>query len=537
MALIVPILYVLFGIGGLLNSVSAENVLNTVEKPSAGAMGTEDPYNGVSYQERPLANESVRVLSVDDLLRTNLPTFWKSRKSISEVANVGDLAQRRNEVDMLEKDLLSQIQGIPGIPELIEENRNLEAEIQNFLTLRRAELKDLHKQIKILETDLDAAKQVKAHDISELQSRIQGLYDDIDTHLESPEASYNDTYVLQRKNRIKKLLRKKKTLNANLNKLNDPTIKRLTNRLEFLQERRREIHDNSRDLSFKYVQKRMDIIEKNNSRINYIVNINSDREQTKRLKSKMAKVRQLRSALDTARKNLKTSEPGQVDMETEIRFEEKYYDRVAERESEILEDIRRSRQRIREGASSVSTNKVISMQVGDDDVKDPKTDNAKTTQQQSHVIVVPLKEGMDISSVGKLPEVLMQNPKFKSAQEGTVIYMSEPSGESGEAKELIAHVQRDLEEQNLRLSRELSALRESLETLHKTMLLQQKNLRSNSTVKPVEQAPVKQPINTKKANITVKETSSKTVTETKTNSSGFEAAIQADLEASDSMGL
>ena len=40
---------------------------------------------------------------------------------------------------MLEKDLLAQIQGIPGIPEIIEENKNLEAEIQNFLTLRRAE--------------------------------------------------------------------------------------------------------------------------------------------------------------------------------------------------------------------------------------------------------------------------------------------------------------------------------------------------------------------------------------------------------------
>lgn len=537
MALIVPILYLLLGIGGLLNSVSAGDALNVVEKPVIGALATEDPYQGVPYQERPLASDSVKVLSVDDLLRTNLPTFWKSRKSISTVANVGDLAQRRNEVDMLEKDLLSQIQGIPGIPELIEENRNLEAEIQNFLTLRRAELKDLHKQIKILETDLDAAKQVKAHDISELQNRIQGLYDDIDTHLESPEASYNDTYVLERKNRIKKLLRKKKTLNANLNKLNDPTIKRLTNRLEFLQERRREIHDSSRDLSFKYVQKRMDIIEKNNSRINYIVNINSDREQTKRLKSKMAKVRQLRSALDTARQNLKSSEPGQVDMETEIRFEEKYYDRVAERESEILEDIRRSRQRIREGASAVSADKVISIQTEEALDKGEKAGNAATAQQQSHVIVVPLKEGMDISSVGKLPQVLMQNPKFKSAQEGTVIYMSEPSGESGEAKELIAHVQRDLEEQNLRLSRELSALRASLETLHKTMLLQQRSIESNRVVKPVEQILEKQPVEKRKVNETVKVIKSNAVTESKTNASGFEAAIQADLEASDRMGL
>ena len=68
---------------------------------------------------------------------------------------------------------------------------------------------------------------------------MQGLYDDIDTHLESPEASYVcDTYVLQRKERIKKLLRRK-TLRSNLQRLNDPKIKRLSTRLEFLQERRK----------------------------------------------------------------------------------------------------------------------------------------------------------------------------------------------------------------------------------------------------------------------------------------------------------
>ena len=61
---------------------------------------------------------------------------------------MGELAERRHEIDMLERDLLAQIQGIPGIPEIVEENKNLEAEIQNFLTLRRAELKDLHKQVR-----------------------------------------------------------------------------------------------------------------------------------------------------------------------------------------------------------------------------------------------------------------------------------------------------------------------------------------------------------------------------------------------------
>lgn len=536
MVRIVSILYISLVLTGVANSAEVEEVQAPAEIPSGHNLATEDPYSGKTYAERPEADDQVRVLSVDDLLRSNLPTFWKSRKTISSAAEVGELAERRHEVDMLEKDLLSQIQGIPGVPEIVEENRNLEAEIQNFLTLRRAELKDLHKQIKILETDLEAARQVKAHDISELQSRIQGLYDDIDTHLESPEASYNDTYVLQRKDRIKKLLRKKKTLNSNLTKLNDPTIKRLSNRLEFLQERRREVQEGSRDLSFKYVQKRMDIIEKNNARINYIVNTNSNREDTKRLRSKMAKVRQLRSALDTVRKDLKSKEPGQVDMETEIRFEEKYYDRVAQRESEILEDIRRSRQRIREGTSNISPSKALTisdMSAGNGEAA--KTES-RASQEQAHVIVVPLKEGMDISSVGKLPEVLMNNPKFKTAREGTVIYMSENNEKSGEAKELVESVQRDLEEQNLRLNRELGALRQSLEMLHKTMLMQNK---PQEPIQPklVPSVPQQQKSSNDDSLKPKSNPKSSTQTSYGARSTGFEAFIQADLEASDRMGL
>ena len=51
----------------------------------------------------------------------------------------------------------------------------------------------------------------------------------------------------------------------------------------------------------------------------------------------------------------------------------------------------------------------------------------KTSTDKSHVIVVPLRQGMDLSSVGKLPDVLKANPKFKDAREGTVIYMSNDS--------------------------------------------------------------------------------------------------------------
>ena len=515
---------------------NADSASSKLEKPTRHNLSTSDPYGGVAYQDRPKVKDSARVLSVDDLLRSNLPTFWKNRKSVSGASNVGELAERRHEIDMLERDLLAQIQGIPGIPEIIEENKNLEAEIQNFLTLRRAELKDLHKQVRRLEKELDSAKQVKAHDISGLQDRIQGLYDDIDTHLESPEASYNDTYVLKRKDRIKKLLRKKKTLRSNLQRMNDPSIKRLSTRLEFLQERRKEIHEKSRDLSFKYVVKRMKMIEKNNARINYLVNINSDRGETKKLKSKMARVRKLRSSLDSVRKKLKSKEPGQVDLETEIRFEEKYYDRVAQRESEILEDIRRSRQMIRKGTSDgVNAGRNV-VKHGEKQEQISAVTGEKTSTDKSHVIVVPLKQGMDLSSVGKLPDVLKANPKFKDAREGTVIYMSNDSGNDESAKELVADVQRDLEEQNLRLSKELGALRASLEALHQTMLLQKQH-------QPVVMQPVvpKQELPKKdeavKKEIKPKSVKLKRDVPAPKKSNDLESAIQSDLEASDEMGL
>ncbi|MEE2923540.1 MAG: hypothetical protein VX619_02065 [bacterium] len=537
MSQIVPLISYLLFITYSCTFIYANNGDSKVEKPTRHNLSTKDPYGGVAYQNRPVAKDTARVLSVDDLLRSNLPTFWKSRKSISDAANVGDLAERRYEIDMLEKDLLAQIQGIPGIPEIIEENKNLEAEIQNFLTLRRAELKDLHKQVRRLERELDSAKQVKAHDISGLQDRVQGLYDDIDTHLESPEASYNDTYVLQRKERIKKLLRKKKTLRSNLQRLNDPKIKRLSTRLEFLQERRKEIHEKSRDLSFKYVAKRMNMIEKNNARINYMVNINSNRGETKKLKAKMARVRQLRNSLDSEREKLKSKESGQVDLETEIRFEEKYYDRVAQRESEILEDIRRSRQMIRKGVSKNVGPSSSVVKQGKKVEESSDTSGQKTVSDKSHVIVVPLKKGMDLSSVGKLPEVLKANPKFKNAREGTVIYMSNDSSDKESAKELVADVQRDLEEQNLRLSKELGALRASLEALHKTMLSQKQHQPLIlEQVTPKKELPKKNKEDTKEVKPKPLKTK-REILKNKKKPVDLESVIQSDLEASDEMGL
>ena len=105
-----------------------------------------------------------------------------------------------------------------------------------------------------------------------------------------------------------------------------------------MQERRKEIHEKSRDLSFKYVAKRMNMIEKNNARINYMVNINSNRGETKSSKPKWRVETNCATHLILSVKS-SSKESGQVDLKRKYDLK-KYYDRVAQRESEILEDIR-----------------------------------------------------------------------------------------------------------------------------------------------------------------------------------------------------
>ena len=114
--------------------------------------------------------------------------------------------------------------------------------------------------------------------------------------------------------------------------------------------------------------------------------------------------------------------------------------------------------------------------------------------------------------------------------------MSNDSGNDESAKELVADVQRDLEEQNLRLSKELGALRASLEALHQTMLLQKQH-------QPVviQQAVPKQEL-PKKNEAVKKEGKPKSVqikrdVSAPKKSNDLESAIQSDLEASDEMGL
>ncbi|MCJ8347242.1 hypothetical protein MJH12_17005, partial [bacterium] len=127
---------------GTSNILKADNITSLKEAPSADKFRAEDPYKSTNYGDRPFQEDvDLEYFSVDDLLKANLPTFWNYMTSVSKGLEVGELAELKNELNINEKKLLDKLQEkIPEISELVEENENLEAEIQHFLVLRRAEL-------------------------------------------------------------------------------------------------------------------------------------------------------------------------------------------------------------------------------------------------------------------------------------------------------------------------------------------------------------------------------------------------------------
>jgi len=440
---------------------------NKMESPNRHNFAANDPYDGVPYEERPEAVDRENILTVNDLLRQNVPTFWKHKTSMSDSMEINKIAEMRARLDLMEKKVISRIEEIPGVYEIIEENKMLEAEIQNFLTLRRAELKDLHKQIKKVQDDLSAEKQVKANDIDDVQVQIQRLYGEIDLHLEQPDSSYSDSYVANRKERVRKLMRKKKTLKKDYVQLDYPRIRRLKKRLEFLEERRNEIHEKSKDLSFKYVRRRVEQIEKNNARVNYLAAVHLPRSETRKIRTSLSKIREIRGKIESAQGDLKSKDSAQAQLESEIMFEERYYDEVANREQEILDEIRRSRETIRQGRSQSRADgsaPARSSYTGGSSV--PVEEQKKAAGKKQHMIVVPLQQGMDLEKIGQLPGVLKKDEHFSSVDKPTIIYMT-PDQMPGASSREVADSQ-EIEELKL----ELQTLRESMKALSQSLMSQ-----------------------------------------------------------------
>jgi hypothetical protein len=402
------------------------------ERPSSGVFTTEDPYKGVTYEQRPEVGKETRILTVTDLLKSTVPTFWKHKTSLADGLEVNRLTDIKNQIALHEAEIIRGIQQVPGIMEILDDNKDQEAEIQHFLTLRRAELQNIHKQLKKLKQDLEDEKHTKSTGLSDVQDKIKKLYDEIDIHLEGPGSTYNDDFVSRKKKSIRRLMTKKRNLRRDFERLDYPKMKALRRKIEFLEERRREIHDKSKGLSFSYIQRRVKRVEKNNARINYLVSIHLDRTQIQEVQAKLGRLREVRKKLASVTKDATEEGREKLDLEADIRFEEKYYDQVARREGQILDEIRRTRETVH-GLRSKER-----VQVGDSKIRSQAKTmgrtqilDSKTEASDQHVYVVPLQSGITLPTVAELPRLLKERAGISRTETPPGVVYLLPMGSGG----------------------------------------------------------------------------------------------------------
>ena len=400
------------------------------EMPRAGVFTTEDPYGGVSYEERPDVGKEARILTVTDLLKSTVPTFWKHKTSLDDGLEVNRLTDIKNQIALHETEIIRGIQKVPGIMEILDDNKDQEAEIQHFLTLRRAELQDIYKQLKKLKHDLEDEKHDKSTGLSDVQDKIKKLYDEIDIHLEGPGSTYNDDFVSKKKKTIRRLMTKKRNLRRDFKRLDYPKMKSLQHKIEFLEERRREIHQKSKNLSFSYIQRRIKRVEKNNARINYLVSIHLDRAQVQEVQAKLGRLREVRQKLASVTKSATQAGKEKLDLEADIRFEEKYYDQVARREGQILDEIRRTREAVH-GLRSQEKVQAGSSKILSQERTPGRTQSMVPEAAGQHVYVVPLQKGITLPAVAELPRLLKERAGISRVQTPPGVVYLLPMGARG----------------------------------------------------------------------------------------------------------
>ena len=146
---------------GFFLSIAAANQGTVYEVPDPKDFTANDPYQGMSYEERPTVQEVPEILNVTDLLRSTAPIFWKHKTSISKGGDVGQLTDIKQAIAAQEQEIIHEIKRVPGILEILDDNKDLEAQIQSFLTLRRAEVRDIHVKVRKLKDDLEKEKNVR----------------------------------------------------------------------------------------------------------------------------------------------------------------------------------------------------------------------------------------------------------------------------------------------------------------------------------------------------------------------------------------
>ncbi len=303
-----------------------------------------DAYDNVPYAERPLASESVLPEDRTESSYLDQMEPFLGEVMVNEVESL-DLdpeSMARRKLDLMELNLMNYIEEeIPEIADLRHENENHEFEVNHFLKLRRAELKELHLKIDSQREKKERLLSARMADIEEVKAGIRSYYEEIDLHLEDPSSSYDDDYIVHRKRMIRKMMKKEMALERDYREQDYPDVLRADKALRFLEQRRDEILVQSRDLSFPFVKRKMSYVEKNNARINYLVSRLSE-EKLKMVRSMLSSMRSIRTQLDGLMASSSKSE-ARRSLEEDVRFEEKYYSELKKKDEDAMNEARRLR--------------------------------------------------------------------------------------------------------------------------------------------------------------------------------------------------
>ncbi|MBW7876151.1 MAG: hypothetical protein H3C47_09205 [Candidatus Cloacimonetes bacterium] len=368
-----------------------------------------DAYENRSYWEKPLAPEALEedLTPVDTYLNQKSPQPRLLKIDPIDELGLSPEETTRARLHVLEANLLAYLEEqLPEVAGLRTENEGFEFEVNHYLKLRRAELKEVYLKLESMEEKRNKFASARQADLDEVKQAIRRYYEEIDLHLESPSSAYNDDFVMHRKNLIRKLMKKELALTRDFRSMNYEPMDRIDKNIQFLKNRRDELLEQSKNRSFPFVVRKMEMIEKNNARINYLVS-RLPEEPLMQVRELLSNIRGLKTSLAKLDESSSKSQ-AQKSLAEDVRFEQEYYARLREHDARQTEEAHRLKQL---NQSLSATNHSMSNLVQDLESRKEKENKANQDQENkksNFIYIVPMNENQELIAPSKpSPQVQM----------------------------------------------------------------------------------------------------------------------------------
>ena len=369
-----------------------------------------DAYENRSYWEKPLAPQALEedLNPVDTYLSQNAPQPRLLKVDPIDELGLSPEETTRARLHVLESNLLAYLEEqLPEVANLRTENEGFEFEVNHYLKLRRAELKEVYLKLQSMEEKRNKFAMAKQADLDEVKQAIRRYYEEIDLHLESPSSAYNDDFVMHRKGLIRKLMKKELALNRDFRSMNYEPMERIDKNILFLKNRRDELLEQSKNRSFPFVVRKMEMIQKNNARINYLVS-RLPEEPLLQVRELLANIRGLKTSLAKLDESSSKSQSDKS-LAEDVRFEQEYYAKLRQHDEKQTEEAHRLRQL---NQSLSATNHSMSNLVNDLQGRRQEQLNAEKRQESANpnfIYIVPMAEGQELISPSQtVPQVQKQ---------------------------------------------------------------------------------------------------------------------------------